>query len=203
VTVGNEKQTRLEIEGQNSDESTDGAAVPMGYEDPAGITRAVPGDEDSAALKTPPFLTETAVWIPGTTVLSTAAYDFTSVLQIAKRRLIEVYIEFTADEEGGPSRLSLVPQIRRSRDPEALYPVGAVEIAPSIVTLDPPFDAVGSAVASRDIFISEFRTTAIPAGATYRNTLGFDISAYSGFQLGFMAPQGNGGVLRLDYAFSD
>ena len=71
------------------------------------------------------------------------------------------------------------------------------------MTLDPPFDAVGAAAASRDIFISEFRTTAIPAGETYRNTLGFDVSAYSGFQLGFMSPQGNGGTLRLDYAFSD
>lgn len=203
MSVDNEKQTRLEIEGQNADESTDGAAVPMGYEDPAGVVRAVPGDDESAALKTPPFLTDPAVWVNGVGV-PTAAYGFTSVLQLAKRRLIEVYIELTAPA-GDPVILSLVPQIRRSRVPvDQMYPMGAIDIVHVVRTLAAPFAASGPAAASREIFITEFRTTLIPAGSTYRNTLGFDVSAYQAFQLGFLETTGvAGSTLRLDYAFSD
>ncbi len=205
MSVDNEKQTRLELEGQNSGESMDGAAAPMGYEDAAGVVRAVPGDDDSAALKTPPFLTDPAVWIPATTV-PIAAYAFTSVIDVTKRRLVEVYIEYIADPDDA-SRLSIVPRIRRSRnadDTDEMYPMGAIDVAPATVTLLPPFDAVGPAAASRSIFLTEFRTTLITAAAVYRNTLGFDVSAYSAFQLGFAEIEGfDASTLRLDYAFSD
>lgn len=197
----NQKQIRKELQALKRNELIDGDGMVIAYEDASGLPRSVPGDDESARLKTPPFLTDVARWIPATTVPATP-YSFTPIVDVTKRRLIEVYIEYTAPA-GESGELSLVPRIRRSEDPDELYPVGAVNAAPTVVTLPAPFAAAGPAGASRLFFISEYRTTVIPATVVYRNTLGFDVSAFAAFQLGFAAISGTGATLRLDYAFSD
>jgi hypothetical protein len=207
TSSSNERQTELEMDSLKKrpdiDEQQD--VQPIGYVDNSGVRRSVPGDDDSAWLKTPPFTSPTSRWTRATALpaLDTPAsnYVFLPSVDVQTRRLLNVWIRWSIglDLNETPHVLSLVPQGKRDTTTEEWYTIGVVDPA---LTANTPIQGMGS----RSFYQAELRAT-LTASATdaviFTTVLTFDVAIYSSFRVGVADALAGGTFLDLDYSFSD
>lgn len=206
----NQKQTAGELKSLYRNEQTDSEARLVGYQDESGAARAVPGDDETAFLKTPPFTTPPAPWLRDL-LLDPAGYLPTEILEVSQRRLLQVYIEYTiapAGDAGPPNGLGMLSLIPEARIDSRFFVIGVVNL--TVATVDPPGAVFGSGFGSRNFQQSELRTVELgpvvfgsPA-RVWRTTLTFDVAPYEAFRLNASELTGTGpNLLSLDYTFSE
>lgn len=203
----NERQTELEMESLKKrpdiDEQQD--TVPLAYADNTGVRRTVPGDEDSAWLKTPPFTSPTSRWIRGLVLpvldLAASNYAITPSVDVQKRRLLNVWISWVIgpDVSETPHILSILPQGKRDTSVDEWYTIGVVDPA---LTVGTPVAGFGS----RNFYEAELRTPLAAVAADvviFRTVLTFDVAIYSSFRLLVADALAAATTLDLDFSFSD
>lgn len=208
--TSNQRQTQHELEAlrnrPDGDDQQD--VIPIGYVGMDGVRRTIPGDGESAFLKTPPFESDTARWerfftVPLLDVVAVPLnYAFTPPVDVTTRRLLNAWIAWTLpiDIAENPNILSILPQGKRDERDDAWYTIGVVDptLTPSI-----PIQGFGS----RTFYQAELRTPSITASALgptfFRTVLTFDVAIYTSFRLAVATTIGAGTLLDLDYSFSD
>jgi hypothetical protein len=205
--TSNQRQTQHELEAlrnrPDGDDQQD--VVPIGYVGIDGVRRTIPGDGESAFIKTPPFESDTARWERFFTVpllVIPLNYAFTPPVDVTTRRLLNAWIGWTLplDIAGNPNILSILPQGRRDERDDAWYTIGVVDPA---LTASTPTQEFGS----RTFYQAELRTPSINASALgptfFRTVLTFDVAVFTSFRLAVGTTLLAGTLLDLDYSFSD
>ena len=146
----NQGSTRRDIKRLRND--SDSNTSPMGYEDGAGVPQAVEGDEEAPFLKTPPFPTQATRWFRNVNVFDTE-WLFTDPIDVAKRRLLTVWILFNSDAAPGPELLFIPYAAHAPRPvtggtiPEDFYAITVVDpTLTRVVDTVAPFAAVGAGI---------------------------------------------------------
>jgi hypothetical protein len=203
----NERQTELEMDALKKrpdiDEQQD--VKPVGYVGKDGVRRSIPGDADSAWLKTPPFPSPTARWTRGLELpvldVSASNYVFLPAVDVQNKRLLNVWIGWSIGIDVGqtPHILSINPQGKRDTTTDEWYTIGVVDPA---LTANTPIAGMGS----RTFYQAELRA-ALTASAVdtiiFRTVLTFDVAIYSSFRVGVADALAVATFLDLDYSFSD
>lgn len=179
----NTNDTRSQLEQLDRGRSNSAEQV-NGYEIGTGEPRAWPGDEDAPFVKTPPFTEEPQLWLPATT-LSTSAYGLTDPIDVEDFRLLQVLFELQWDGVAeSDCQLSILAEHLAASvldPPEQWYVTGVVDPTVSYVN---PF-GIGDGYGSRVFAPSEFRTPVFTAAAlrTQRFALQFDVTNAKAFRL--------------------
>lgn len=190
--ASNITETRRELDQRFRDKSRDGSGLIVAYEDEAGEPRDVPGDEESAWLKHPPFTEVDAQVYVRELLLPFAAYSTLEPIDVRQYRLLNFYLTYVVPAAGpanGMGRLSIIPE-KRALDPrtgdQQWYTTAVVSPAITLLTPpSPPFNTLTGAVASRDFFPAEFRwpSATIAGPVTLRVQLTFEVSDAYAFRL--------------------
>jgi hypothetical protein len=174
----------------------------MGYEDAAGQTRSIPGDDESAWLKTPPFSSKVTRWFKVDTLESAAEYVILDPIDVRQQRLLAIWLDFT----GTDVALRMIPQARRDVD-NSFYTISVIDPLLTVLTggIGAPFSA-DEQFGSRNVYAS---VLTIPGAASVaaQQCFVFDVAAYTQFRLalGTVDDQGalqDEGAVTIDYNFS-
>lgn len=194
----NEKLTQLQLERGRAQQA--GGGDVLGYRGPGSVPREVPGDEESAWIKVPPFTEDVTRWVE-TRDLPVADYVATPEVEVADARLLIVYFTLVwADPPDDTAQLSIIPE-KRVRG--QWFTTGVVD--PTIAAVDPTGATFGDNFGSRTWYPAELLTPVFTGGPrTVRSSLVFDVSDTEAFRLQLLqniAAQTQS-TLSLDYARS-
>lgn len=204
MTASNSEQTARELAALYRNERINSGTV-VAYDGPGGKPFAVPGDEQSAWLKVPPFTEAVRFW-QAAEALSRTDYVATVEIDVAAVRLITVYFKLVwTDDTDDTSQLSIIPE-HRAKDDQSVtewYTTGVVN--PTIAAVDPTGTTFGDGFGSRTWHPAELRTPVFTgAPRTVRSKLTFDVADAESFRLQLLeniAAQANS-TLELKYARS-
>lgn len=180
----NSTQIRRELAALYRDHRVAGGPM-LAYLGPDGRPTVVPGDQESAWLKVPPFTEPVTQWQEAKT-LSVTDYVATQPLDVSSVRLITVYFElFWTDAAVATSQLSLIPEHRANNALGVTdwYTTGVVN--PVITAVDPTGATYGDGFGSRTWHPAELRTPTFNASTsrTVRSKLTFDVADAVSFRL--------------------
>lgn len=205
--TSNQRQTEQEMSAlknrPDDDDQTD--IVPMGYVDTYGTRRTVPGDGESAFLKTPPFESDTQRYTRGLVVpfvTEGLVYEFLQPVDVNTRRLLNFWLSWTIpiDANQNNHQLSLLPQGRRDETVNEWYTIAVIN--PTLAAGFP-----GAGFGGRTFYKAELNTPVFvgdPAAAiVFRTVITFDVAIYTSFRLGVGSLNDDATLLDLDYSFSD
>lgn len=209
---GNSEELRRALERGRAPSA--GEVSQQGYADPAGVPRAVGGDDDAPWLKTPPFPSDVTRWFSANNT-DDAAFDddyvLTEPLDVTNWRLFTLWIDFrpTTQAAGVSGLLSLVPlaarQLNKVNPPATeFYPIGVVD--PTLTVLDLSATIFGLSVfGSRTFSPAELRTPAVPVAEVLQATLVFDVSQYVAlrFGVGAVLDQDVDATVALGYSYAE
>jgi hypothetical protein len=177
----------------------------MGYEDGAGQPRSIPGDDESAWLKTPPFSSKVTRWFKADDLESGASYVFLDAVDVRQQRLLAIWLEWESDEID--HTLRIIPQARRDVD-GSFYTISVIDPLLTVIPdIGAPF-AANELFGQRNMYATALNLPSVPGSETIaRQCFVFDVAAYTQFRLalGNIDPQGalaEGGEVTIDYNFS-
>lgn len=213
--TANQRSTRRELAQGRRHDSIGNAPV-LGYLDEGDVPRAVGGDEEAPWLKTPPFPSNVVAWFTGVTGgqaltpqvpdLPLGNYVFTAPIDVEQRRVLNVWIDFTAQGDDVTSGLSLVPQVFNDMvSPEGEF-WNTVVIDPSLSVLDLSATVLAlPGVGSRVFRPAELRSALLAPAGRWRVVIPFDVTPWSRFRLaaGVYGAVGAAGDLKLGYSFTN
>lgn len=201
----NDRARARELSQLRRDLSTGASAD--GYRDKeGGVSRAQPGDEDAPWVKAPPFPSDVSQWLT-VDPLPVDDYVFTTPIDVANKRVFNVWVDFLSAAGEGVSQLSLVPQVFNDFAAVDGAPIDAfwntIVLDPTITVVDLSATVLGLPEAgSRTFHPAELRSAALAGGARWRVVVPFDVTMWSRFRLAVGAVDGAGSVI-LGYSFAD
>jgi len=214
VTDSNERDLRREL--QQGRGSGDGAADTVGgmsYQGPAGIPQSTQGDNEAPWIKAPPFPASVQPWFTAVTGgnpnLPVRDYVFTPPIDVEQRRVLSVWVDFTATAAGPLSGLSIVPQVFNDSAGEGGEFWNTVVIDPTLSVIDLSATVLAMpGVGSRVFRPAELRSPVLPLLARWQVSIPFDVTPWGKFRLavgvfGTMPMDGSTGSLRLGYSFAN
>jgi hypothetical protein len=210
--TSNQRQTEEEMSAlrnrPDGDDQTD--VNPIGYVDSYGTRRTVPGDGESAFLKTPPFESDTQRCVRGAVPPfvndPNTDYLFLPPVDVNTRRLLNFWLEWNIpiDVGAAPHRLSLIPQGKRDERDNPWYTIAVID--PTLAA-DTPAIGFGDRVFYQAELSTESFTGSAVVPVVFRTVLTFDVAIYTSFRIGVGSLiDESGGVttlLDVDYSFSD
>lgn len=206
----NQNRTKRQIQQQRRGDNALSGARPIAYADEAGVDRNLSGDEQAPHLKVPPFPTDVTRWeryepIPA----SVDAWFFTAPVDVSKRRILTVWIEYNSTPNND-APLLIIPQAlyrsgAQSNDPDDFFNIAVVNPLLTIVTgVGAPFLATED-FGQRDVYPTQLRVPVSIGGpgvvTTSKFVLPVDVSMYDQFRLGLSVE--SGGTLILHYSFAE
>jgi hypothetical protein len=203
--TSNQRQLQEELETlhkrPDGDDQQD--VTVLGYMGIDDVRRPVPGDQESAWLKTPPFESDTARSVRGFVVPLAdeigAGRVFLPPVDVTTRRLLNFWLAWTLPiSEVGSGILSILPQGLRDATPNPWYTIAVVD---PTLTVNSPSTGFGS----RRFYQAELRTTSITMGVSpvlFSTVLTFDVAVYTSFRLGVLSFGAADTFLDVDYSFS-
>lgn len=207
----NERDTRREIQqGRNSGDGSTESVDGMSYQGPAGIPQSVQGDNEAPWVKSPPFPASVQSWFSavtgGTPDLPLDNYVFTSPIDVEQRRVLSVWLDFTAAAPLTTSGLSIVPQVFNDSSGEGGEFWNTVVIDPTLSAIDLSATVLAMpGVGSRMFRPAELRSPLLPFSARWQVSIPFDVTPWGKFRLavGVYGAAGAAGDLHLGYSFAN
>lgn len=208
--------TRLELQGLNRDQLARNDGPVIQYSDLGGRPRAVPGDEESAWIKTPPFLTNQNAWLEQfafTDALNPSVFVATDEAECQDYRLLTAFFAFTLgdDTETASGQLSIIAEGRGAvgqPDGEFVrwYPMAVLDPSVSYVTAA----GFGNGFGQRTFAPAVLQSPAFTGGANRVVTwiLTWDVTVFAAVRLRLLATVPalqsltNPPKLDLDYALA-
>lgn len=212
----NQLATRLQLEGLNRDQRTRTDGPVMQYSDLTGRPRAVPGDDESAWLKSPPFLTNQNAWLEQfafTDALDPQVFAATDEAECQDYRLLTAFFAFTLGDDGetASGQLSVIAEARGvvgqvPRELVRWYPLAVLDPSVSYVTLT----GFGNGFGQRTFAPAVLQSPAFTGGANRVVSwiLTWDVSVFAAVRLRLLATVPglqsltNPPKLDLDYALA-
>lgn len=180
------------------------AALDVGYQN-AGVSTAVPGDDDAPFVKQPPFVSMFTAWGQRLPFVSTE-YVFLPVLDVGNVRKLTAYFEFTGGSSDA-SRLSIlagaVAPGQQTADINSFFPIATITQTVTSITLGAPFTSPAS---SRPVMPGELRTAIVANNITIRFCQDWDVSGFNRVTLAVLDlgySDDNGAELRTFYTLSN
>jgi hypothetical protein len=204
----NERSLRRELQQGRRAGEGDGSTVDgLSYQGPAGMPRSVQGDLEAPWVKAPPFPASVQPWFTaetgGTPDLPIDDYVFTTPIDVEQRRVLNVWLDYTAQGGEGDAGLSIVPQVFNDAAGAEGEFWNTVVIDPTLTVVDLSATVLAlPGVGSRLYRPAEFRSPVFIDGTRWRVTIPFDVTPYGRFRLAVGA-LGGGGSVVLNYSFAN
>lgn len=201
----NADRTRRALDRLSGDAAGSGTKL-QGYEDSAGVTRAIAGDTDSAFTKQVPFPEQPRSWQTGITLPLSGTDAYLSLPPIDVGKWNEIIVFFEYDAQANTSRLSVIPEgslvkgVVDSSVTEQFFRIAAFDAA--FVAAEIASSGFNEVFAQRAMLAQELRTTAGPTAVQFY-AAPFQVTYFQKFRVSVADLVGTASTLNVYYARSN